>query len=76
MRQSRFMSAVEAVANVCIGFWIGILAQVLVFPLFGFDAAPTAHLAIGAIFTAVSLVRSYVLRRLFEALRSRDNQAP
>ena len=49
--------------------WVAITAQVLVFPLFGFHAAPAQHLAIGAIFTGVSLIRSFALRRLFEAIR-------
>lgn len=71
MRQTRSMSALEAVANVAVGFWVGILSQVLVFPLFGFKAAPSAHLAIGAVFTVVSLVRSYILRRVFETIRVR-----
>ena len=46
-----------------------VVAQALVFPLFGFHAAPAQHLAIGAIFTGVSLIRSFALRRLFEAIR-------
>lgn len=71
MKQSRAMSMVEAIANVAVGFWVAITAQVLVFPLFGFHAAPAQHLAIGAIFTGVSLIRSFALRRLFEAIRQR-----
>lgn len=69
MKQSRTMSMVEAIANVAVGFWVAITAQVLVFPLFGFHAAPAQHLAIGAIFTILSLIRSFALRRLFEAIR-------
>jgi len=69
MSQSRAMSAVEAVANVAVGFWVAMLAQAVVFPLFGFHAAPSDHLAIAGIFTVVSVVRSYLLRRCFEALR-------
>ena len=38
----------------------------LVFPLFGLDTTLGQNLAIGAIFTVVSLVRSYLLRRVFE----------
>ena len=72
MKQSRTMSMVEAIANVAVGFWVAITAQVLVFPLFGFHAAPAQHLAIGAIFTCLSLIRSFALRRLFEAIRYRD----
>lgn len=63
--QPKKHSAVEAVANVLIGYWIAILAQALIFPLFGFHASTRDHLLIGLLFTIVSLVRSYFLRRLF-----------
>jgi len=36
-----------------------------VFPMFGLQASLGDNLAIGAIFTVVSLVRSYALRRVF-----------
>ena len=45
------------------------MTQLLVFPLFGMEATLRQNLAIGGIFTMVSLVRSYVLRRMFEAIR-------
>ena len=69
MRQSRLMSLVEAVANVVVGYGLAVLTQVLVFPLFGLQATLGQNLAIGAVFTLVSLGRSYLLRRLFEARR-------
>lgn len=63
--QSRLHSAIESVANVAIGYGVAVLTQLAVFPLFGLHADLSANLAIGAIFTVVSLVRSYALRRLF-----------
>ena len=38
------------------------------FPLFGLEATLRQSLGIGAIFTVVSLVRGYLLRRVFEAI--------
>ena len=70
MRQSRLMSLVEAVANVAVGYGVAVVTQMLVFPLFGLEATLGQNLSIGAIFTVVSLVRSYALRRAFEALRT------
>jgi len=64
MTQSRRMSAVEAAANVAVGYGVGIATQVAVFPLFGIAASLGDNLAIGGIFTVVSIVRSYVLRRV------------
>ena len=72
MKQSRWMSALEAVTNVLVGYGVAVATQWLVFPLFGFEASLQANLAIGLVFTAVSLIRSYLLRRVFEALRIRQ----
>ncbi len=69
MRQSRLMSLVESLANVAVGYAVAVLTQMLVFPLFGLMTTVPENLAIGAIFTVVSLARSYALRRTFEAMR-------
>jgi hypothetical protein len=45
------------------------VTQLLVFPTFGLAAALGQNLAIGTIFTMISLARSYVLRRAFEVFR-------
>lgn len=65
MSQTRKGSAAEAVANVAIGYGVAVSAQAVIFPLFGVHVSTTDHLAIGGLFTIVSLVRSYALRRLF-----------
>ncbi len=70
MQQSRVMSFVEATTNVVVGYILAILTQLAVFPLFGLEAALGEHLAIGMAFVAVSLARSYLLRRLFERIRA------
>ncbi len=70
MTQSRTMSAVESVANVAVGYGVAVATQAAVFPLFGIDATVKEHLTIGAIFTGVSLARSYLLRRFFNRIRA------
>lgn len=70
MSQSRRGSFIEACANVAIGYGVAIAAQVAIFPLFGINAPMSDHLLIGALFTAVSLARSYLLRRVFNALKT------
>lgn len=69
--QSRLQSAIEAVANVAVGYIVAILSQIAVFPLFGIHVPLSSNLAIGAWFTVISLVRSYILRRWFNGLRFR-----
>jgi hypothetical protein len=69
MKQSRTMSLVESLTNVTVGFGIAVVTQVLVFPMFGLTFTLAQNMAMGAIFTVVSIARSYCLRRTFEALR-------
>ena len=59
----------ESFANVAIGYGIAVAAQVVVFPLFGIHIGLGDDLALGLVFTVISLVRSYALRRVFEHLR-------
>ena len=66
--QSRLMSLLEALTNVVVGFWLAVIVQILVFPLFGLSVSFGQNLAIATLFTGVSLMRGYVLRRLFETL--------
>jgi len=68
MSQSRRASFAEAAANVLVGYSLAVLVQLIVFPVFGLQPTLAQNLTIGLIFTAVSLLRSYALRRLFEAL--------
>ena len=73
MKQSRLMSLVESLVNVLVGYGVAVATQMLVFPLFGLAVTVTENLLIGLIFTVVSIVRSYTLRRGFEALRVRQS---
>ncbi|MBI3446250.1 MAG: hypothetical protein HY055_13050 [Magnetospirillum sp.] len=68
MRQSHRMSLAEAAANVLIGYAIAVATQVMVFPVFGIHITLADDLRIGLVFLVVSLIRSYMLRRVFERL--------
>ena len=63
--QSHFHTFLESWLNVAIGIGVAIAAQRLIFPWFDIDVGHDENLAIALLFTVVSLVRSYVLRRLF-----------
>ena len=71
MKQSRLMSLVEAVANVIVGFGVAVVTQILSFPIFGLHTTLSQNLKMGAVFTIVSIARSFALRRVFEAIRMR-----
>ena len=68
MAQTRLGSLVESIANVVVGYWVAVGAQVAIFPLFGVHLPLQQNMAIGGLFTVVSLVRSCCLRRLFRRL--------
>lgn len=70
MMQSRRMSLIEALSNVAIGYGVAVLTQIAVFPLFGLQVSLSDNLLIGALFTLVSVARSYAVRRMFERMRS------
>jgi hypothetical protein len=63
------MSLVETCASTLIGMGVAYLTQVTVFPMLGIEIPQAQHGVLVVTFTAVSLVRSYFVRRLFNALR-------
>ncbi|HCR94069.1 MAG: hypothetical protein CMH89_09875 [Oceanicaulis sp.] len=71
MKQSRAMSLIESLANVAVGYGVAVVTQILIFPIFGLHTTLAQNLLMGAIFTVVSIGRSYALRRLFEEIRLR-----
>lgn len=69
MLQSRLMSLIESLTNVGVGFGLAVLTQLAVLPWFDVRLSIAENLVLGGVFTVVSVVRSYSLRRLFEMLR-------
>lgn len=63
--QTKRASLLEAFANILIGFWVSVLANMLVLPHFKNPGVFREAFLIGLIFTVISFVRSYLLRRLF-----------
>lgn len=74
MQQSRLGSLIEALFNVLIGFGINFAANLVILPIFGFNVTPTDALGIGVFFTIISIARSYVIRRWFNAMLHRTAQ--
>lgn len=75
MTQSKKGSLVEALINVAIGFSINYCANMLIFPMFGFHISASSNLLMGVIYTAISIVRSYIIRRWFNARIQRAAEA-
>jgi hypothetical protein len=70
MTQSR-RPLVEAVTNLVVGYALAVTTQIVVFPWFGLHPSLGENLALGGVFTGISLLRSYALRRLFETVQRR-----
>jgi hypothetical protein len=68
MSQSRKGSAVEACINMLVGLIVSMIANAIVFPRFGFHPSLLDNIGITLIYTAISLIRSYCLRRAFNLL--------
>jgi hypothetical protein len=72
MKQSRLMSMLEISLSTAAGFGLSLLLQWLILPvLVGVPIALHTNLAFAGIMTVASLVRGFVLRRVFEAMHIR-----
>ena len=72
--QSRKHSFVESVANICVGYIVAIIGQLIIFPILGKSFTVMDNIVTGLFFTGVSLVRSYVLRRVFNKITGGSNE--
>jgi hypothetical protein len=65
-RQTRLGSFIEVCINIGIGFSINFVMNLTLFPLFGWDISVGENLLLGCIYTVVSVIRGYIVRRWFE----------
>ncbi|WP_373942642.1 hypothetical protein OEG92_05420 [Polaribacter sejongensis] len=63
--QTKKQSLVESITNTAVGFGISLAATFLIFPIVGVESTGTKNVLITIFFTAVSITRSYLLRRYF-----------
>lgn len=76
MKQSRMMSMLESIINIAFGFGISLAAQIFFLPLLGVQISLAQNFQFALIMTVISIARSYLLRRLFEALHIRRPLSP
>ena len=64
--QTRLGSALESLLNIGSGFFLAmVIWQCIANPLYGYDVTLMENFGLTAIFTSVSLLRSYLWRRYF-----------
>ena len=67
MNQTKLESFIEAIFNVLIGYGVALLSQIIVFPIVGIHVPLSTNIEIGLWFTLISIIRSYAIRRWFNA---------
>ena len=65
--QTKKQSFIESLTSTTIGIIIGIVLNLTILPMFGYPVSLSDSLWISLIFTAISVVRSYVVRRIFNS---------
>lgn len=68
-------SWLEAVANILVGYSVNFVANLLIFPLYGWHISAGQNLQLGAIYTGISLLRSFGMRRVFNWIMVRQAQS-
>ena len=63
--QTRSMSLVESIANTGAGFLVSLVLQISLFSLMSIETTTSQNLLMSGVFTVASLVRGYLMRRLF-----------
>ena len=63
--QSKIDSLIEAVISTFIGFVIAFISQLIFFPIVGIEATLGQNFILTILFTLVSIIRTYIVRRFF-----------
>jgi hypothetical protein len=76
VKQPKLMSFIESLINILVGFGISLGAQIVFLPMLGVTVTFGQNFVFACIMTVISIARSYLLRRLFEALHIRRPLSP
>ena len=65
--QTKKQSLIETLTSVFVGWLIGVILNLTILPLFDYDITVVDSLWVSLIFTVVSVIRGYVIRRAFNS---------
>jgi uncharacterized membrane protein YgaE (UPF0421/DUF939 family) len=68
--QSRRGSIVETLTNVIVGLVVSFIANLVIFPLLGWEISTSQNILLVIFYTVVSIIRSYALRRIFNRYKT------
>ena len=71
--QTHKQSLSEAVLSTFLAFYISVYAASIVYPAFGFPSTSAQNFWITLIFTVISFIRSYLTRRFFNWLHTKES---
>ena len=63
--QSKRESMIETLTSVFVGWLIGVILNLTILPLFNYNITVVDSLWVSLIFTVISVVRGYLIRRFF-----------
>ena len=63
--QSKKQSLIETLTSVFVGWLIGVILNLTILPLFDYNITVVDSLWVSLIFTAISVIRGYLIRRYF-----------
>jgi hypothetical protein len=69
MQQSKKHSIIESIVQTIIGLGTSIIIQVVLYPLMGIPVTFSQNLIITSVFFVVSIIRGYLVRRIFNELK-------
>ena len=67
--QTKKLSLIESVINTIIGFVISLLIQLCIYPILNIQVTLNQNIIITLVFTIVSILRGYIIRRYFTKLK-------
>ena len=65
--QTKRQSLIETLTSVFVGWLIGVILNLTILPLFNYNITVVDSLWVSLIFTVISVVRGYVIRRFFNS---------
>jgi len=65
MTQTKLQSLIESITHTIIGLGTSIVIQLILYPLLSIPVTFGQNLIITSVFFAVSIIRQYVIRRIF-----------
>jgi hypothetical protein len=67
--QTKKGSAIETVASTAIGFGVSYVANIIILPLYGYQVTHGDAFGMSIIFTVLSLIRGFYVRRMFNSIK-------